>query len=230
MEWISQALQSPHFSVAALGAAALVGVVMAVGSCCNLPVLAAVAGYAGSRDSGNRGGLRSAGFGFFLGIVAAMTGLGLAVGSAGRFLGSIQGDGGRIAAGFIFLLFGLWALDWVPFRLPKITLGERVRAGGMTSAALFGFAAGGATVLCSLSCSAPLIPVLAGLAAAKGSILWGGAVLLTVSLGYGLALTALLLGISLGRAAAFMKRIEKGVRLVSGFALLAAGFWLLAKG
>ena len=230
MEWVQLALQSPHFSLAALGAAALLGVVMAVGSCCNLPVLAAVAGYAGSRDAGTRGGLRSAGFGFFLGIVAAMTVLGLAIGSAGRFLGSVQGDWGRIASGFIFLLFGLWALDWIPLRLPRIALGEKMRPGGMMGAVLFGFAAGGATVLCSLSCSASLIPVFAGLASAKGSILWGGAVLLTVSLGYGLALTALLLGISLGRAAAFMKKMEKGVRLVSGFALLAAGFWLLARG
>jgi len=230
MDWIHQALQSAHFSLAALGAAALLGIVMAVGSCCNLPVLAAVAGYAGSRDGGGRGGLRSAGFGFFLGIVAAMTVLGLAIGSAGRFLGSVQGDWGRIASGFIFLLFGLWALDWVPFRLPRITLAEKVLPGGIVGAALFGFAAGGATVLCSLSCSVPLIPVLAGLASAKGSIFWGGTVLLMVGIGYGLALTALLLGVSMGRTAAFMKKIEKGVRLISGFALLAAGFWLLSKG
>jgi cytochrome c biogenesis protein CcdA len=230
MEWAGQALQSSHFSLAALGAAALLGVVMAVGSCCNLPVLAAVAGYAGSRDGGNRTGLRSAGFGIFLGIVAAMTLLGLVIGSAGRFLGSVQGDAGRITAGFIFLLFGLWALDWVPFRLPRITIGKKMRPGGMMGAALFGFAAGGATVLCSLCCSAPLVPILAGLASAKGSVLWGGSILLMVSIGYGLALTALLLGVSLGRTAVFMKKIEKGVRLVSGFALLAAGFWLLAKG
>jgi len=230
MEWMSQALLSPHFSLVALGAAVLLGIVMAVGSCCNLPVLAAVAGYAGSRESGDRSGLRSAGVGFFVGIVAAMTLLGLAIGSAGRVLSSVHGDWGRITAGFIFLLFGLWALDWVPFRLPRITIGKKMRPGGMIGAALFGFAAGGATVLCSLSCSAPLIPILAGLASAKGSVLWGGSILLTVSIGYGLALTLLLLGISLGRTAVFMKKIERGVRLVSGFALLAAGFWLLAKG
>jgi hypothetical protein len=56
------------------------------------------------------------------------------------------------------------------------------------------------------------------------------AVLSMVALGYALALTALLLGVSFGRAAAFMKTIDKVIRPVSGLALLAAGFWLLAKG
>ena len=230
MEWIRQALASAQAGPAALAAAALLGVVMAVGSCCNLPVVLAVAGYAGSRDGGGRGGLRTVGTGFFLGVMAAMAGLSLLIASAGRLLGSLQGDVGRLVAGFLFLLFGLWALGWLPFRLPGFTPRAGARSYGMGGAVFFGFATGGATVLCSLTCAAPLVPVLAGLAAAQGPFWRSAVVLLMVALGYAAALTALLLGVSLGRTAAFMKKIEKWIRLVSGLALLAAGFWLLAKG
>lgn len=230
MEWAQQALGTGYVGAAALAGAAGLGMIMAVGSCCNLPVVLAVAGYAGSRAEGGRGGLRSAGLGFFLGTLAAVMGLGLIIVSAGRFLGSVQGDGGRIAAGFIFLLFGLWAMEWLPFRLPGIAAPGPSRPRSVLGASLFGFAAGGATVLCSLSCSAPLLPLLAGLTSVQGSP-WRAVMVLTmVALGYALALTAILLGVSFGRAASFMKKIEKGVRLASGLALLAAGFWLLAKG
>ena len=230
MEWIRQALASAQAGPAALAAAALLGVVMAVGSCCNLPVVLAVAGYAGSRDGGGRGGLRTVGTGFFLGVMAAMAGLSLLIASAGRLLGSLQGDVGRLVAGFLFLLFGLWALGWLPFRLPKFASKAGVAPSDLAGAALFGFAAGGATVLCSLACAAPLVPVMAGLTAAQGTFWRSAAVLLMVALGYAASLTALLLGVSLGRAASFMQKLEKGIRLISGLALLAAGFWLLAKG
>lgn len=229
MEWIQQTLGSGQAGAAALASAALLGMVMAVGSCCNLPVVLAVAGYAGSRGDGGRGDLRSTAIGFFLGSLTAVTALGLLMVAAVRFLGSVQGDAGRISAGFIFLLFGLWALNWLPFHLPGFTPPVKALPLSILGASLFGFAAGGATVLCSLSCSAPLLPVLAGLTSAQESPWKAVAVLLVIGLGYSLALTALLLGVSFGRAAGFMKKLEKGIRLISGLALLVAGFWLLAK-
>lgn len=230
MEWIQQALGSGQVGAAALAGAAVLGMLVAVGSCCNLPVVLAVAAYGGCRGDGDRGGLRSAGAGFFLGTLAAVLGFGALIVLADRTLNSLQGDGGRIAAGFIFLLFGLWVLDWLPFRLPGMAAPATPRLRSVPGAALFGFASGGATVLCSLSCSAALLPILAGLTAVPGGGWRAMAVLLMVALGYALALTALLLGVSFGRAAAFMKKTEKGIRLVSGLALLAAGLWLLAKG
>ena len=230
MEWIQQAVSSQGFSLAALAAAVMLGAAMAVGSCCNLPVLAAVVGYAGSRDQEGKRGLGAAGLGFFVGTLLAMAALGLALGMGSRFLGALSGPWGRIAAGFAFLLFGLWALGLVPARLPNFAFKGTRHPSGMAGALLFGLIAGGATALCSLSCSAPLVPVLAGLASARGSGWWGAIVMLAVAFGYGLALTLVLLGFSAGRLVPFMKKIENGVRLVSGLALVAAGYWLLANG
>ena len=230
MDWIQHALLSPQFHWTALGAAAVLGVLLAVGSSCSLPVLAAVAGYAGGRQTGGRSGLRFAGLGFFIGTTAAMTGLGVLIGAGHRLWSANAGAWGRIGAGFAFLLFGLWILDWLPFRLPRLSVPARRPGAGIWNASVFGFAAGSASALCALTCCAPLVPILAGLAAAGGGMLWAVLVLMTVSLGYGMALTLLLLGMSLGRTAAFMKKSEKWVRSAAGLALLAAGFWLLAKG
>jgi hypothetical protein len=81
MEWIEQVLKSPGFSFAALPAALLLGLMTAVTSCCNIGIIAAIVGYAGSRGEAlrRRDALLTAFF-FMIGTVVSLAVIGLLVG------------------------------------------------------------------------------------------------------------------------------------------------------
>ena len=48
LEWSAEILKSSPFSIAVFPAAFLLGIVGSMTSCCNLPVLGAIAGYSGT--------------------------------------------------------------------------------------------------------------------------------------------------------------------------------------
>ncbi len=228
MEWIERIFASPEFGIAALPAAFLLGLMTAVNSACNLGLIAAVAGF-----SGGQGGVRDrrdawfTSLFFLAGTTIALTSLGLLVSFFGQFVGANFGRYGQLLAGIAAVFFGLVTLDFLPFRLPSLTLTDRRRPSGFGGAALFGLVVGAASISCTLICCGPLLPVVLGVAAARGQMGWGTLILGMFALGYSLPLAALMLGMGLGRLTSAFQKAIKPIRIVAGLVLLGAGFWLL---
>jgi len=229
MEWVRQIFESSEFGMAILPASILLGLLTAFSSCCNLGIIAAIAGYAGSRDDSFR--RRDAIFtsiSFLFGTVVSLAILGLIVGYFGKLANSGIGKYGMMATGFAAILFGLATLNLLPFRLPSINLSNRYKASGPVGATLFGFAVGAASITCTLGCCGPLLPVVLGMAAVRGESAWGAAILTSFALGYSLPLALLMLGVGMGRVTAVVQKAIKPIRIVAGIVLIAVGFWLLA--
>ena len=229
MEWIEQVFKSPGFSLAALPAALLLGFLTAVTSCCNVGIIAAIVGFAGSRDDSlkRRDALHTALF-FMLGTVVSLGILGFLIGQVGELATPGIKRYGIMFLGFAVIVSGLWALKLLPFRIPSVDLSRMKRPSGRVGSAAFGLAVGAASITCTLACCGPLIPVVFGMAAVRGQAVWGAVILGLFAIGYGLPLAALMLGIGLGRTTALAQKALGPIRIVAGIGLIAAGFWLLA--
>jgi cytochrome c biogenesis protein CcdA len=229
MEWIEQVLKAPGFSLAALPAALLLGLLTAVASCCNVGIIGAVAGFAGSREETlrRRDALSTALF-FMVGTVISLAVLGLLVGHISGLAGTNLRRYGIAVMGLAVIFSGLVSLKLLPFRIPSINLSAMRRPRGAFGSAAFGLAVGAAGISCTLACSGPLLPIVFGMAAMKGQAIWSGLVLGLFAVGYSLPLTALMLGVGLGRTTALAQKALVPIRLVGGIGLIVVGFWLLA--
>lgn len=229
MEWVEQVLKSTEFGVAVLPAAMLLGLLTAVTSCCNIGIIAAIAGYAGSRDETfrRRDAWLTSVF-FLIGTVASLAVLGLLIGYFGQLAWTSLGRYGIGLTGFAAIFFGLAALNLLPFRLPSIDLSKQKRRSGLVGSALFGLAVGAASITCTIACCGPLLPVVLGMVAARGQSGWGALILTMFAIGYSLPLATLMLGVGLGRTMALAQKAVKPIRFVAGIMLIAVGFWLLA--
>lgn len=229
MEWVRQVLESSNFGLALLPASALLGLLTAFGSCCNLGLVAAIAGYAGSRDdSYRRRDALITSISFFVGTVVSLAVLGMIVGYLGMLTDVGIGRYGTIATGFAAIIFGLATLNLLPIRMPSMNFLKRYSSSGSTGTVIFGLAVGGASITCSLGCSGPLLPVVLGAAAVRGQGAWGAAILTSFAIGYSLPLALLMLGVGMGRAATFVQKAIKPIRITAGAVLIFVGFWLLA--
>ena len=121
LEWSAAILKSSTLSVAVFPAAFMLGIVGSVTSCCNLPVLGAIAGYSGTvgHDTDRRSLLVAALF-FMLGTVGAFAALGAVSGFVGQVAGASLGLYWKLFAGFISVLFGLATLGLLPFDLTRL--------------------------------------------------------------------------------------------------------------
>jgi cytochrome c-type biogenesis protein len=201
----------------------------AVTSCCNFGIIAAIAGYTGSRNEAfRRREAISMSLFFLIGTVIALIALGLLIGHFSGLLGENLKRYGTLVLGFVVILAGLFALGLVPFRLPSVDMTKFKRLGGHLGPAAFGLAVGGASITCTLACCSPLFAVVLGLVVARGQAIWGALILASFALGYGLPLSALMLGLGLGRTTAIAQKALKPIRIISGIALVGAGFWVLA--
>ncbi|MHC4713505.1 MAG: hypothetical protein ACYTAN_09600 [Planctomycetota bacterium] len=227
-EWIGRVFERPEFGLAALPAALVLGFVSAVGSGCNIAVVAVVAGYAGGSQAPRR---REALFecgGFLVGSFVSLAILGALVGRLAGLSGTWVGTFGRMFAGFAAAFFGLVALRVVPFNLPRLEFSRSTRFRGLPGSVVFGLAVGAASISCTLGCCAPLLPVVLGLAALKGQPVWGAAILGAFAVGYTAPLGAVMAGVSLGRLSGAATKVAGPIRVVAGIVLIVVGFWLLA--
>lgn len=229
MEWIEQVLKSPGFNLLALPAVLLLGLLTAVTSCCNFGIIAAIVGFAGSRDDSfrRRDAFYTALF-FMLGTVISLAVLGSLIGHISGLVGPNLRRYGTLFLGFAVILSGLWALKLLPFRIPSADLSRLKRPSGRLGSAVFGLAVGAAGITCTLACCGPLIPIVFGMAAVRGQAVWGALVLGLFAVGYSLPLAALMLGVGLGRATALAQKALGPIRIIAGIGLIAVGFWLLA--
>jgi len=229
VEWIKQVFSSPGFSIAALPASLLLGFLTALSSCCGIGIIAAVAGFAGSHGEAvrRRDALFTAIF-FMIGIVVSLSLMGWLVGHVSEIAGPNLRRYGTALLGFGVIVAGLASLKLVPFHLSSVNLSEIKRPSGFLGPAVFGLVVGAASIACTLACCGPLIPVVFGMAAARGQGIWGAAILGMFAIGYGFPLAALMLGVGLGRATAFAQKALTPIRIVAGIGLTGVGFWLLA--
>ncbi len=227
-EWTKAAFHDVGMSPMAFPFAFLLGLVSAVASaCCTLPVFGALVGYSGTRKQSSRRTNLLAAFFFMLGSIVSLLILGAVAGFIGQVAQMSLGRYWKIFAGIIAIVFGLATLELLPFKLPKKQgrTGDQQR--GLLEAALFGLIMGGAVSVSSLACN-PGIYIILGAAVLQGYTLWMSGVLVAFAIGFSLPLTALVLGVSFGKAAVKAKKAEKVIRVIAGIALVGVGFYLLS--
>ncbi len=227
-EWTTTAFDSVGRSPAAFPLAFLLGLVSAVASaCCTLPVLGAVVGYSGARQEADRRTNLLTAFFFMFGSTLAILILGGVAGFVGQVAQSSLGRYWKIFAGLVSIVFGLAALNLLPFKLPqrKTEKGEQSRS--LFGAALFGLFIGGAVSVSSLACN-PGIFIILGVAVLQGYTTWMMGILAAYAVGFSLPLATLVLGVSFGKAAIKAKRAETAIRITAGILLIGVGFYFLS--
>lgn len=131
-----------------------------------------------------------------LGLSVTFTVLGLLSGLLGRFFG-VQGRWWPWIIGGVCLAMGLHLLDWLPWK-PSLTLPFTPSSRGALGAFLLGLLFG----VISTPCAVPILAVLLTFITAKGSVVYGGALLLTYALGH--CMLVLLCGVSAGAVKAIL--------------------------
>ena len=230
-EWISQTLASPTLSVTVIAAAFLLGLVGAVTNCCNLPVVAAVAGYSGTlgEKKGRRRDVVTGGLFFMLGTIIALAVIGSVAGFVSQTVGSSLGRYWKLFSGLVMILLGITSLGLLPFGLPKLGLASRVMPNGPRGAMLFGLAMGGGLTACSAGCN-PALFVALGMATLQGRTVWGTAILGVFAVGYSLPVAAGMIGLGLGldRLSSAVQKSAPVIKIVAGCLLTGVGLYLLA--
>ena len=224
--WMKQVLESPEFTVAVLPAALLLGLLGSLSSCCNVAALGAIAGYSGSREDIGRRATMLAGLFFMAGTIIALVVLGAVAGFVSQVAGTALGKYWKIFAGLAAIFFGLAALNLVPFKLPVLGSTKRAQPRGLLGAAVFGLVVGGSATVCTIGCN-PLLAVPLGVASLQRNTLWGAAILGAFAIGFSLPLTAILLGLSLGKSSLKAKKAATATRITGGLLLIAVGFYFL---
>lgn len=228
-EWIQQVFNAPQFGILVLPAGFLLGLITAIGCiACSAPLIAAVVGYAGSRENTQKKDiLVIAGF-FMLGTVIALSAAGFLAGYIGQVAGNIFGLYGKLFIAIITILFGFAALDLLPFRIPSFNPVKSNLPRGFLGASIMGLGVGGASITYTMACCGPMIlPVVLGLSILKGQGVWGAMILAAFAIGYSLPMVATILGVGLGKLTGIANKVARPVRLASGVLLVVAGFWLI---
>ncbi len=228
-EWIAQVLNASEFGILVLPAGFLLGLITSVGAAgCCLPVLAVVGGYAGTRRDIHRRDVLMAGACFMLASILSLAAAGALVGYFGQAVGASLGIYGKMLIGFMAIVFGLLALDLLPFRLPTFAPATGKLPRGVLGATVFGLAAGGANTTCAIACCGPvMLPIVLGLAALRGEGVWGALILAMFAVGYSLPMVAAMLGVGLGKLSGLATKIAGPIRMVSGVVMIGVGLWLL---
>lgn len=227
---LTEVFKSSVFSPAVFPAAFLFGLLASVTSCCNLPVLGAIAGYSGTlgHDSSRRPLLLTALF-FMLGTVTAFAALGAVSGFIGQVAGASLGFYWKLVAGFIFILFGLATLNLLPLSWAKLGFRGDSWMRRSSGATIFGFAVGGGATACSALCN-PVLPIALAMTTLQGHTLWGAAIFAVFSVGYSFPMVGVLLGLGFGfnRLTSVIRKINPVIQTIAGVLLVIIGFYLLA--
>lgn len=230
LESITNALQSASMGPAAVPLAFLLGLVSAVASaCCTLPVMGMLVAYSGTREDTNRRTAFASAISFMIGTTLALIVLGFVAGFVGQTAQAMLGRYWKLFAGVIAVVLGLAALNLLPVKLPQFTRKAETRSGihGLLGTVVVGLLLGGGVAAASLPCN-PGIFIVIGASVLMGHILWGMVLMAAFGVGFSLPLGAILLGVSLGKAAIKLQKAEAVIRIVAGVLLVCAGFYLLA--
>ena len=229
MEWINQVLASDQAGITVLLAVFLMGIVSVASCGCNFATLGIIAGYSSTLGSAGKSKVVVwSGVFLLLGTIVSMVAIGALIGYAGEIINNSFGNYWKIIAGLVSIIFGLYALDLMPFKVPGFSYNPKNPKGNMLSAIFFGFAIGGLSSACSLCCN-PLFPIVLAASFVKGNMLWGVLMLLSFSLGYGLPLAAAMVGVGLGigKISKIITKFGNIMKYAGGIAMIALGFYFL---
>lgn len=230
LKWITGALQDASMGLLALPLAFLLGLVSAVASaCCTLPAMGMLAAYSGTRQNGARRTALVSALSFLAGSSLALILLGFVAGFAGHAAQAALGRYWKLMAGVLAVVLGLIALQLLPVNWPHPARmpGRQAVVHGMIGTVVLGGLLGGGVAACSLPCN-PGIFIVIGAAVLEGHAWWGMSLLAAFAIGFSLPLSAVLLGVSLGKTSIRTRMADVVIRCIAGGLLVAAGFYLLA--
>jgi len=226
--WISRALEAPGTGITVLGALVVLGMLSAAASsCCSLPVIGAITGYAGAGEATRRRDITIAAISFAAGSIVTLAAIGAGMGYAGELVGASFTRYSKLVVGFVLIVFGLISLGFSPWRLPALRVPVRLSVKGIPGAVILGSALGGSSAACAVSCCSPALLAIMGAVAIQGQAAKGALLMAVFGAGYSLPLVAVLLGASLGRWALRATRIMPVVKIVAGIVMLGVGFYFL---
>jgi len=228
---VTDALQAASMGLAALPLAFLLGLVSAVASaCCTLPAMGMLVAYSGTRENINRRTAFTSAIWFLIGTTLALMVLGLVAGLIGQTAQAFLGRYWKVFAGVVAVLLGLATLKLLPIRLPKRVQkdGSVSASGGKMGAALGGLFLGGGVAACSLPCN-PGIFIVIGASVLLGRMVWGMVLMAAFAVGFSLPLSAILFGVSFGKASIKAQKVDAAIRTVACVLLVGSGLYLLAS-
>ena len=231
MQWVTETLQSASMGPLAVPLALLLGLVSAVASaCCTLPAMGMLVAYSGTREELNRRTAFASAISFMAGTTLALFVLGFVAGFVGQAAQALLGRYWKVFAGLIAIVLGLAALKLLPLKLPQLARksASRPSSQGVVGVAVVGLLMGGGVAACSLPCN-PGIFIVLGAAVLQGHALWGMVLMAAFGIGFSLPLSAILFGVSFGKASIKAQKVEAAIRVVAGVLLVGAGFYLLAQ-
>jgi len=230
-EWINNTLSSPTLSFVILPALLLLGILNSVVSCCNIAVIGALTGYAGTKGNKKHRDIIFVTISFMLGTILALAVIGAVIGYAGQIVGENFGRYSKLLAGLVMVFFGLMALNLIPLkklRLPGFDRINRKYPRGIFGAIILGFALGGVSITCTLTCCSPALPIVLGVVSIQGQFVKSVLLMVIFGIGYSLPLAAILLGVSFGRWALRASKAMSVIKVIAGVLMLGVGFYFLA--
>jgi cytochrome c biogenesis protein CcdA len=198
---------------------------------CNYALFAVVAGFLGSTvDDRKPQKTLWSGIAFLAGVVITMAAIGALFGFSGMVIGASFGSYWYVAAGLMCIFFGLYSMDFLPFRLPEVKIKAADANAGYFSAIIFGLTVGGISTAFNTCCN-PVFPVILAASFIKGSMLWGLLMLSVFALGFALPLALGFAGIRLssGRLSKSFNRMGTVIKYAGGILLIIMGFYFLYK-
>jgi len=228
-EWINSVLSSDQVGIIAFPAVFLLGAISVFSCACNFAVISAMAGYTGTLEAtGKTKTVMVSSLFFLLGTVVALSAVGYIIGFASEFIGASMESYWKIALGVILILFGVYTLDMLPFKIPGISINVQSTKSGIAGAILFGFLVGGVASLGSICCN-PVFPIIIAASLVKGSTVWVFFLLFFYALGYGAVLAATMLGagLGLGKISKMLSKFATVIKYAGGITLLVIGFYFL---
>jgi len=228
-EWVQSIINSDQTGILVLAAVFLLGVVSVFTCACNFAVIGAITGYSGA--IGATGKTRTVvvcSLFFLIGAVIAMSAIGSLIGYASEVISASIGSYWKIGAGLLLILFGVYILDLLPFKVPGLSLNFENKKSGIGGAMVFGFIIGGLTVLSNICCN-PIFPIVAAASLVGGSTWWGFLLLFFYALGYGVTIAAAMLGVGLGlgKISKALSKLAVVIKYAGGLTLIVLGFYFL---
>jgi thiol:disulfide interchange protein DsbD len=195
---------------------------------CVYPLIPVVATYVGSRSVGESTRLKafSLSVAYVLGMALIYTVLGMIAALTGAFFGQVAtSPWANLVVGNVIILLGLNILEVIP--LPSATTSG---SGGEHRKGLFGaFLIGAISGLVASPCTIPVLGIVLTFVATTQSVLQGGAMLFTFSLGMGMLL------IVVGTFSGLLTSIPRpgnwmfAVRKVLGLAMIGVGEYFILQ-
>jgi len=228
-EWIQSLINSDYSGITVLLAVFLLGVISVFTCACNFAVIGVVAGYTSALGAtGKTKKVIFSSLFFLVGTIVAMSILGCIIGFASELISASMGNYWKIGAGVILILFGIYILDILPFKIPGLSFNYQSKQSGITGAVIFGFVVGSLTSLGTLCCN-PIFPIIAAASLVTNNTLWSLLLLFSYAFGFGATLAAAMLGVGLGigKISKILTQFATVIKYAGGITLIAFGFYFL---